>query len=245
MAYDSSLRPPATALARPSGPGTSITVIQTLRLRMSNVHLVVGKTGPVLIDTGSPGESDRILDWIKGLGLPAPVTIILTHGHADHAGSAAELRRRTGARLCLAPGDWKMAAAGQNGPLGPVRLSAVLLQHLVPARFEPFVPDVALDGSVKMADLGLDATLLATPGHTAGSVSLIFRDGEAVIGDVLMGGHMGGLLRPQHPRAHYFAQDAAENRKSLSRLLSHGAKRLHVGHGGPLNAETLQEWTLP
>jgi glyoxylase-like metal-dependent hydrolase (beta-lactamase superfamily II) len=42
-----------------------------LRLRVSNVHLVVGK-GTVLIDSGSPGEADRILDWIKGLGLPAP-----------------------------------------------------------------------------------------------------------------------------------------------------------------------------
>jgi glyoxylase-like metal-dependent hydrolase (beta-lactamase superfamily II) len=222
-----------------------MTVIHTLRLRMSNVHLVVGKSGTVLIDTGSPGEAGRILDWIRGLGLPAPGTIFLTHGHADHAGSAAELRRRTGARLCLAPGDWKMVAAGESGPLGPVRLSAVLLQHLVPARFEPFEPDIPLDGSVTMGDLGLDATLLATPGHTAGSVSLIFRDGQAVIGDVLMGGHMGGLLRPHQPRAHYFVQDAAENRKSLSRLLSHGATRLHVGHGGPLRAETLQDWTLP
>jgi hydroxyacylglutathione hydrolase len=224
--------------------GRIATVIHSLRLRVSNVHLVVGK-GTVLIDSGSPGEADRILDWIEGLGLPAPDTIFLTHGHADHAGSAAELRRRTGARLCLAPGDWKMVAAGQNEQLGPVRLSAVLLQHLVPARLEPFVPDVPLDGSVAMDDLGLDATLIATPGHTAGSVSLIFADGQAVIGDVLMGGNMGGLLRPHKPRAHYFAQDAIENRKSLSRLLSHGAKKLHVGHGGPLQAETLRSWILP
>jgi glyoxylase-like metal-dependent hydrolase (beta-lactamase superfamily II) len=126
-----------------------------------------------------------------------------------------------------------------------VRLSAVLLQHLVPARFEPFVPDVALDRSVAMVDLGLDATLLATPGHTAGSVSLIFADGQAIVGDVLMGGHMGGAVRPHQPRTHYFAWDATENRNSLARLLSHGATRLHVGHGGPLQAEALLDWNLP
>jgi glyoxylase-like metal-dependent hydrolase (beta-lactamase superfamily II) len=214
-------------------------VIHTLRLRMSNVHLALAPR-PVLIDTGSPGDAERILRWIAALGVGVPDTFILTHAHADHAGSAAELRRLTGARLCLAPEDWPMAAAGRNGPLGPVRLTAWPLQFPVPDRFDPFTPDVALDGQAALEALGVDATLMATPGHTPGSVSLLFRDGQAVVGDLLMGGYLGGQIRPRHPRPHYFARSTTQNAESLARVLSRGAQRLHVGHGGPLAVQDIQ-----
>jgi glyoxylase-like metal-dependent hydrolase (beta-lactamase superfamily II) len=206
---------------------------------MSNVHLALAPR-PVLIDTGSPGDAERILRWIAGLGVGIPERIILTHAHADHAGAAAELRRLTGARLCLAPEDWPMAAAGRNGPLGPVRLTAWPLQFLVPDRFEPFVPDVALEGQDALDGLGLDATLIATPGHTPGSVSLLFRDGQAVVGDLLMGGYLGGQLRPRRPRPHYFVRSLARNAESLARVLSRDATTLHVGHGGPLDSNHIK-----
>ena len=212
--------------------------ILTLRLRLSNVHLLA-TARPVLFDTGSPGEEGAILRWISGLGLPPPQTVILTHAHADHAGSAAALRQLTGARLCLAPGDWDMARAGQNRPLRPVRLSAYPLARLLPDRFAPFTPDVALDSPGALADLGLDARLLATPGHTPGSISLLFPSGDAVIGDLAMGGYIGGHLRPRHPRPHYFAEDPGQNAASLALVLAQGARRLHVGHGGTLLAADL------
>jgi glyoxylase-like metal-dependent hydrolase (beta-lactamase superfamily II) len=230
--------PPPT----PTRHGPARGTIHTLRLRLSNVHLAVGPE-TVLFDTGSPGEETRILRWIADLGLPPPRTIILTHAHADHAGSAAALRRMTGARLCLAPEDWQMAQTGRNRTLRPVRLSAYPLTRLVPARFEPFSPDLPLDGSVAMAELGLHAELLATPGHTAGSVSLVFPDGQAVVGDLMMGGYIGGHLRPRRPRAHYFADAPADNAASLSRLMSHGARILHTGHGGPLHAKDIKDLT--
>lgn len=229
---------------QPTQPGATTGTLHTLRLRLSNVHLVAGRE-TVLIDTGSPGEEARILRWIASLGLPPPRTILLTHAHADHAGSAAALRRLTGARLCLAPGDWGMAQAGRNGRLRPVRPSAYPLTFMVPDRFEPFTPDLPLDGSVPLADLGLDATLLPTPGHTPGSVSLILPSGDAIAGDVVMGGYLGGHLRPRHPRAHYFADDPGQNAQSLARLLSQGARTLHIGHGGPIDANAIKTGPRP
>lgn len=228
---------PTTRLSdrvRAAMPRSTVT-IHTLRLRMSNVHLAL-MPHPVLIDTGSPGDAKRILRWVGSLGLAVPDTIIQTHAHADHASSAAELRRLTGAQLCLAPEDWPMAAAGRNGPLGPVRPTAWPLQFLVPDRFEPFVPDVVLDSQAALDRLGLDATLLATPGHTPGSISLLFRDGQAVVGDLLMGGYLGGQVRPRHPRPHYFARSQSMNAAGLAQVLSAEALILHVGHGGPLDA---------
>jgi glyoxylase-like metal-dependent hydrolase (beta-lactamase superfamily II) len=121
-----------------------------------------------------------------------------------------------------------------------VRLTARPLQFLVPDRFKPFTPDVALDGQAALAGLGLDAKLIATPGHTPGSVSLLFRDGQAVVGDLLMGGYLGGQLRPRHPRPHYFARSTTQNAESLTRVLSSGAQRLRIGHGGPLDVQNIR-----
>lgn len=92
-----------------------------------------------------------------------------------------------------------------------------------------------------MTDPGLEATLLQTPGHTAGSVTIAFPDGQAVVGDLLMGGYAGGHLFPRVPRFHYFADDPSENRRSLAKVLKTGVRRLLVGHGGPLQAEDIQE----
>jgi hydroxyacylglutathione hydrolase len=214
--------------------------IHTLRLRMSNVHLAVGD-GCVLFDAGSPKETGRILDWIERLRLPHPRAIVLTHGHADHVGSALELREITQAPLCLAAGDWPLVQRGANGPLRTVRPSAWPLKHLVPRRFSAFTPDLRLDRVDALAAFGLDVRLLFTPGHTAGSVSALFPDGQAIVGDLLMAGYVGGAVLPHRPRPHYFADGPDRNARSLAEVLAQGARLLHLGHGGPIKASQLKE----
>lgn len=225
--------------AFPAIAATGGTAIHTLRLPLSNVHLVVGRS-LVLFDAGSPGDASRILRWIDRFGRGAPSAIVLTHGHADHAGSAAALRAATGAPIWLAREDWPMVETGQNRPLRAVRASAIPLKYAVPGRFQAFTPDFALSEGAA-ADLGLDAAILATPGHTPGSASVLFPDGSAIVGDLLMGGYFGGALRPRLPRPHYFAEDTARNAASLANLLARGAHILHVGHGGPLAAADLRD----
>jgi glyoxylase-like metal-dependent hydrolase (beta-lactamase superfamily II) len=78
--------------------------------------------------------------------------------------------------------------------------------------------------------------VLGTPGHTAGSVSVLTAAGEAIVGDLLMGGFAGGKLLPHHPTLHYFAEDLPTLRASVRRLLGHAPRRIFVGHGGPLRA---------
>lgn len=223
----------------PAMPEARVT-IHTLRLRMSNVHLVAGD-GCVLFDAGSPNESGRILDWIARLGLPHPKAIILTHAHADHLGAALDLRKITKAPICLAAQDWPVAQSGRNGPLRETRPSAWPLKHLVPQRFPAFTPDHALDQPDALAAFGCAARLLHTPGHTPGSVSALFPDGQAIVGDLLMGGYIGGNLLPHRPRPHYFAEDPVRNARSLAEVLTQGARRLHVGHGGPIEVSQMKE----
>src|SRR5450759_864404 len=66
---------------------------------MSVPQLLVGENDAVLLDTGFPGEAGRIRREMKRLGLGARDlrAILLTHGHIDHAGCAAELKAWSGA----------------------------------------------------------------------------------------------------------------------------------------------------
>ena len=61
---------------------------------ISNSYLLLGEK-PVLVDTGSPGDLKRILAALKARDIEPKklALILLTHGHGDHAGCAAELKR--------------------------------------------------------------------------------------------------------------------------------------------------------
>jgi glyoxylase-like metal-dependent hydrolase (beta-lactamase superfamily II) len=77
-------------------------------------------------------------------------------------------------------------------------------------------------------------TVLHTPGHTPGSLSLHLAGGALIAGDLLMGGHLGGMVQPTRPRYHYIAANIDQVRASLARVLGLRPTRMYVGHGGPL-----------
>lgn len=78
-------------------PEASVEVTQgvtRLDLGIVNAYLVGEAGGPwILVDTGTPGNAERIRAAAQErIGAEARLeAIVLTHGHADHAGSAAEL----------------------------------------------------------------------------------------------------------------------------------------------------------
>ena len=77
------------------------TVIQ-ISLGWANAFVIRGKR-PVLVDTGYPGSAPAIIDKLTQNGVdPGWLSLILiTHGHADHFGSAAELKKQTGAPIAV------------------------------------------------------------------------------------------------------------------------------------------------
>ena len=141
--------------------------------------------GACVVDPG--GDVDRILAALDRHGVTAD-RILLTHGHLDHAGGAAELRDRLRAR-----------APGHVVPIeGPDRRDAFLLDGLEAAgrqygvAMRNVVPDRWLaEGDVVQA-AGRDWEVLHCPGHTPGSVALFDRAGRfALVGDVLFQGSVG------------------------------------------------------
>ncbi|HEU4683654.1 MAG TPA: MBL fold metallo-hydrolase [Nitrospira sp.] len=132
----------------------------------------------IVVDPG--GAAARILHELGDLGLT--VTAILhTHAHFDHFLASGEMKRATGAVLCLHEADrqlWNMLEV-QCGMFG------------VPYVGAPS-PDHWLKDEEKIPFGGLTAIALHTPGHTPGSMSFHIPDSRLLLaGDTLFRGSIG------------------------------------------------------
>src|ERR1043165_459055 len=106
---------------------------------ISNCYLLLGER-PVLVNTGAPGDLKRILTDLKdhGVAVKDLALILLTHGHSDHAGCAAELRRRSGAQIAIHTGDEQLVRTGRNGVIAVQDWLGRVLRPLLDEEFEAF-----------------------------------------------------------------------------------------------------------
>ncbi|WP_328474374.1 MBL fold metallo-hydrolase [Actinoplanes sp. NBC_00393] len=209
-----------------------------------NAYLLIGRK-PILVDAGVPGSGRRIVDGIARHGVdPADLAlIVLTHAHIDHFGAAAHLRRLTGAPIAAHRADLDPYRAGRarepylpTGPFGSMVSRLPALHHTT----HPVEPELILDGPQRLDDLGVAARIVPTPGHTAGSVSVLTDDGDLVAGDLVATSFLGSISgRPANPPFH---DDPVANLASLRAMLALQPMALHVGHGGRLDPDRVRRW---
>lgn len=97
-----------------------------------------------------------------------------------------------------------------------------------------------ISGETDLSDFGLAGRIMPTPGHTARSVSVLTEEGDLVAGDLVANSFMG--LIPGKPANPPFHDDPLGNLTSLRAMLELGPRRLHVGHGTPLDPERVRRW---
>ncbi|MBN2799096.1 MAG: MBL fold metallo-hydrolase [Deltaproteobacteria bacterium] len=132
----------------------------------------------IIIDPGD--EPARILSKIRELGL-TPTLIFATHGHVDHVAAAPAIidELQLPFAMHLADTDWTDHLREQCQAFG------------LPPRDGPKV-DRPLQGGERLKVGRLEATVLHTPGHTGGGVSLYFAEqGVLFAGDTLFQGSIG------------------------------------------------------
>ncbi len=218
-------------------------VVHSLRLALSRAYLIEYGGGLLLIDAGSPGEQRRILHAIRSLAPARLRLIFITHAHFDHYGSAAALRRVTGAPIAAHTADAQALAGGET-PVASARgwgragLAALrLTRRFIRAPAAP--PDLLLEDGGGLGGLGLEASVLHTPGHTIGSVCLIVERRLAFAGDLLT--TTGGAHAQR-----YFAVDWGLLPRSLARLQERRPELTYPGHGRlPLDGPALQRLRTP
>jgi glyoxylase-like metal-dependent hydrolase (beta-lactamase superfamily II) len=214
-----------------------MTQITTLRLPICNVYLLRG-TRAVLVDAGRPSDAGRLRDLLhkEGVAVEDLALILHTHAHWDHCGSTRQLKQWTKAPIAVHRADADMMRRGYTGNLKPIGWTAWLLKPILDLKFPGVGPDILVDHGTDLSPFGVEARIVATPGHTAGSITVLTPEGDAIVGDLVMGGYWGGRLLPGRPNYHYFAEDFDLLKASISDLMeTWRPQRILPGHGGPLD----------
>lgn len=210
----------------------------TIKLSFSNVFAVRGSR-VMVVDTGMPEEAEKILAALSQQAIrPKDVSLIfLTHGHLDHYGSAARLRELTGAPIALHRADLPYAREGKH-PIYPTGIQGQMFAPYFRSKLPlpALEPDIIFDDDFDLGSFGIEGQVVATPGHSAGSVSVLLPNGDAIVGDLVRGGHLGGMFMPGRPEYPYYADDMKQLQKSLQMFMAFHPHRMYVGHGGPVSA---------
>jgi glyoxylase-like metal-dependent hydrolase (beta-lactamase superfamily II) len=198
-----------------------------LRVRGWQVYVWRDGDAVTVIDTGAPGSGAEILEAV-----PRIDRIVLTHGHVDHCGSAAELHDATGASVFAGAGDAATISSGAAMPPAVFEDWEIPIFHRVSAGLPESAPPVSAvrelhDGDV--LDFGGGAEVLAVPGHTDGSIAIhVRRHGVLFTGDTIA--NVGTVMLGT------FNQDRAQTVASFKRLAALEVETACFGHGEPITA---------
>jgi len=231
----------------------------------SNVYFVRSGASWVLIDAASAGYAPLIRRTADSLFGPntRPASILLTHDHPDHAGSALELARLWRCSVWVHPDEMPLATVSDLSTVkeyaNPLdRRLVIPLMRLMPRRrVESILSRSNLKGVVQALDPdaaipGLsDWECIHTPGHTPGHVAF-FRPGDRVLitGDALLTADLNSLrgcllwaLRKKAQRVSgppwYSTWKKQAARDSMTALAGLEPCVLGPGHGTPLNRECI------
>jgi glyoxylase-like metal-dependent hydrolase (beta-lactamase superfamily II) len=205
----------------------------------SNVYLLIAGNELTVIDTGTPGNAKKIVDYVQKIGRqPSDVsTIILTHCHMDHAGSVKELKDLTGAKVAVHEEDADYVSGKKPLPRPKNVLFRAVSSFI---KLTPVQPDIILKDNDKIGQL----TVIHTPGHTLGSIALLDQGKKTLFaGDALRfdGEKLGGS-------SEQFTLDMKKAKESIGKISTLSFDIMLCGHGEPLKpnaSETVKKYYEP
>lgn len=218
--------------------------IISISLGFDQCYVLKGE-GIVVVDSGEPQKGAvfaRTLEK-KGISLHDVRLVILTHGHWDHIGSAAEIKSLTGASLAMHKAEvhWLENSLKPLPPGITVWGRIFIMLHSL---FLPFIKippsrvDLVLDDNgLLLADYGIPGRVVYTPGHSSGSVSVLLDTGEAFVGDLAINKFPLCIS----PRLPIFAEDPSELISSWKKLIKQGASTIYPAHGKPFSISVIKK----
>lgn len=165
--------------------------LHLVRLEFGQVYLWRDGDELTLIDAGIAGSGPAIADATRALGLgPSAIRrIVLTHGHEDHAGGAAEVRAFDGAPVYAHHADVPFVTGALPVPPPVLTDADREIWARVSALGLPAAPPSAVDVELSDGDeldFGDGAEVVGAAGHTPGSIGVhLPRHGILFTGDTV------------------------------------------------------------
>lgn len=203
----------------------------------SNSILILNGSNSIIIDTGVRGNFHHFKTQLKQFRLnPDDIKlIILTHSHYDHTGNLKLLAEFTGAKVLIHKNEFENLKNGYipipKGLGNYTRFISEMGRVVYPkyASPKPFVADLINENEYDLAEFGVDGKILSTPGHTAGSQSVIIGK-KLISGDTFI--HMpNGIIFP------HFCDDPKTLLGTWQTLFDLGIEEIYPGHGKPFPVE--------
>lgn len=211
--------------------------IITLRIGYSNSVLIANGANSILIDTGVKGDLHKFKTLFKQNNLkPEDIKlIVLTHTHNDHTGNLNELAKLTGAKVLVHKNEFDNLKTGFTPiPLGTrfyTKAIVFLGRKLKPrhASPEPFIADFTNITNYSLSDYGIDGTVMHTPGHTAGSQSVLI--GKTLVAGDTFFNVRGKIIFPP------FANNSQQVLETWKVLFELGIDEIIPAHGKKFKVE--------
>jgi glyoxylase-like metal-dependent hydrolase (beta-lactamase superfamily II) len=209
----------------------------SIRGLMSVPHALVGRDGVVLLDTGFPGDAGRVRSALSrhGYGPREVRAILLTHGHIDHAGCAAQWQAWTGAPIFAHP--LEQAHIDGKFPYHGLAKTTGWLEALGRAmtRYRPAQIDVAIQDGDELPFWG-GLRVVHLPGHTLGHCGFYSRRHDLLFsGDLWVRFMMRTQVSPR-----IFSDDVSLVPASMRKAQAIGAHWIVPGHYDVPNATRLK-----
>jgi glyoxylase-like metal-dependent hydrolase (beta-lactamase superfamily II) len=228
-------------------------IIHRIGLSLTNDYLVPIGRNFLLIDTGWEFEWRLFCKRLEqmGIGLNQISHVMLSHHHGDHCGLLNRLMEQVkGIKIIMSISCKALLAGGRDNRTNTsgyinrrVKVLAAInrtfdrrMGFAFPqVLLRPF--DVLVEHDIQLRDIGIDidGRILCTPGHTPDSISLLFSDGDCIVGDAaakflqLVGTKYCGI----------YVDDIEEFYLSWQKLVNEGAKRIYPAHGKSFSIEKL------
>jgi glyoxylase-like metal-dependent hydrolase (beta-lactamase superfamily II) len=212
--------------------------IRRIEVHETNCYLLQGGRGTVLVDPGPPGGAEKAIAAAQQAGVrPDDVRLVfVTHGHLDHYGAAAQLKRWCGAPVAAHRSSPAFSQQRRNAlpPAQTLRGSLIRWLYLLfspLARFEPLQADLLLDDEASLAGYGIEARTVPLPGHSPDSLGIVTGDGDLLAGDLFV-----NYTVPSQP---IYLSDREAWAQSYERVQALAPRRLYPGHGEPFSGDRL------
>lgn len=227
-----------------------------LKLSVTNCFLIQTGKKYILVDTGYNWEWEAFCTRLKEVRVSSNDIshIILTHHHDDHSGLLTNiLSDNPEIKIVMSHYAKDLLLKGRNDDTnggGYLNKKVKILVDLKKksdknwtSGFPVFIvrkDDILVEKEVSLQDLGigLDGKIIETPGHTIDSISVIFDDGNCIVGDAAA----NFLQFAGTKYCAIYLESIEEYYRSWRKIMDAGAVRIYPAHGQFFGVEKLDKY---